>query len=299
MAFTSDSVRVLLAVLDHGSFSAAARALGRVPSAVSMAISQLEAELDFALFVRNGRETQPTAAARALENQARQMARQLAQLRTHALQLHQGLEKRLAIAIAPELLSAAWNAPLATLAEAFPALEVEVRSAPQAEALALLHAGQVQLAIVFERPAMDEREEFQELSSETLVAVIAPRHPILQACRGVLCSDDLASLRQIVVASHSAASAAPRVLLSRQHWLTDSHLATLSLVQAGLGWAYLPQALVRPLVADGSLQLIAFENMSNQLNLWVDVVWSKDHPMGIGAQRYLALLSQSAGSLHR
>ena len=46
MAFNSDNVQVFLTVLDHGSFSAAARALSRVPSAVSMTIAHLEAELD-------------------------------------------------------------------------------------------------------------------------------------------------------------------------------------------------------------------------------------------------------------
>ena len=45
MAFSSDNVEVFLAVVDHGSFSAAARALHKVPSAVSMAIAQLEAEV--------------------------------------------------------------------------------------------------------------------------------------------------------------------------------------------------------------------------------------------------------------
>ena len=65
MAFTSETVRIFLSVLDHGSFSAAARALGRVPSAVSMAIAGLEAELDLALFDRAGREPVPTAAATA------------------------------------------------------------------------------------------------------------------------------------------------------------------------------------------------------------------------------------------
>ena len=52
MAFSSDNVRVFLAVLDAGSFSAAARQLGRVPSAVSMAIAHLEAELDVPLVDR-------------------------------------------------------------------------------------------------------------------------------------------------------------------------------------------------------------------------------------------------------
>lgn len=296
MTLSSETLRLVLAVIDHGSFSAAARALNRVPSAVSMMIGQVEAELDLQLFERSGREARPTAAARALEVQARQITHQLAQLNAHALQLHQGLESRLTLAVAPELLSAAWSAPLAELAQAYPTLEVEIRSAPQADALAMLHAGRVQLAIVFERLAMDEREDFDELASETLVAVIAPSHPILKACNGRLCADDLALLRQILVASHSADSAAPRVLLSRQYWLTDSHLATLSLVQAGLGWAYLPQSLIRPLVASGALEVICFEHMSNQLRLWVDAVWSRERPLGLGAQRYLALLRQS--SLH-
>ena len=50
MAFSSDSVQVFLAVLDHGSFSAAARALGRVPSAVSMALGHLVDRADPALY---------------------------------------------------------------------------------------------------------------------------------------------------------------------------------------------------------------------------------------------------------
>ena len=76
MAFSSDNIAIFLAVLDHGSFSAAARALGRVPSAVSMAIAQLEAELDLQLFERSSRAARPTASARALEAEARQMAGQ-------------------------------------------------------------------------------------------------------------------------------------------------------------------------------------------------------------------------------
>ena len=152
MAFSSDNVLLFLAVLDHGSFSAAARALRRVPSAVSMAIAHLEAELGLPLFERSGREPRPTAAARALEPQARQLALQLRELDAHALALTQGLEKRLTLAIAPELLSARWTAPLALLAAEHPLLDVEVLVAPQADALAMLHTGRAQLALVFGRP---------------------------------------------------------------------------------------------------------------------------------------------------
>ncbi len=180
MTFSSDNVLLFLAVLDHGSFSAAARSLRRVPSAVSMAIAHLEAELDLQLFDRSGREPQPTAAARALEPQARQLALQLRELQAHALALTQGLENRLTLAIAPELLSARWTAPLAQLAAEHPLLDVEVLVTPQADALAMLHTGRAQLALVFERPRLDGREGFREVGNETLVAVVAPGHALLQ-----------------------------------------------------------------------------------------------------------------------
>jgi DNA-binding transcriptional LysR family regulator len=293
MAFSSDNVRVFLAVLDSGSFSAAARQLGRVPSAVSMVIAQLEAELDLQLFDRRTREPRPTDVARALEPQARQLASQLRQLQAHAQGLHQGLERQLTIAIAPELLSAPWSQPLAVLASEFPSLIVEVLSAPQADALRMLHAGDAHLALVFERPGTDEREGFQELGQEILVAVISPDHPAGQAREGKLQLNDLIDIRQIAVVGRDTQGRDPRLLLARHIWRTDSHLATLSLVQAGLGWAYLPRSLVEPLVAAGSLMEIRFGNISNELRVWVDVVWHTERAMGLGAKRFIELMRQA------
>ncbi|GAB2844792.1 LysR family transcriptional regulator [Pseudoduganella ginsengisoli] len=289
MAFTSDNVAVFLAVLDHGSFSAAARALGKVPSAVSMAIAQLEAELDLPLFDRIGREPRPTNAARSLEPRARQLASQLRQLDAHALALHAGLERRLTIAIAPDLMAAPWSAPLAVLADEYPALEVDVLTVPQADALRMLHAGDVHLALVYERERVDEREAFEEVASELLVVALAAGHP--QAAAGVLRLEDLLDMRQIVVASRDG-SRDPRYVISRQVWRTDSQQATLSLVQAGLGWAYLPRALVQPLMAAGTLVEIDFDNISNKLRLWVDMVWSRERPLGLGARRYIELMRE-------
>lgn len=291
MAFNSDSVGVFLAVLDHGSFSAAARALGRVPSAVSMAVANLEAELDLPLFERIGREPRPNAAARALEPQARQLAQQLRQLQAHALSLHQGLESRLVLAVAPELLATHWSHALAVLASEHPGLAVEVLVAPQADALRLLHQGSAQLALVFERPSLDGREDFQEVGSETLVAVMSCSHPLLVEGPRALRSEHVMQTRQIVVAGRDQAVSDPRFVLARQHWRTDNHQAALSLVLAGLGWAYLPRAFVAPQVAAGTLVEVAFENLSNDLTLWVDLVWSRERPLGLGARRLVELIA--------
>ncbi|MEP6723672.1 MAG: LysR family transcriptional regulator [Variovorax sp.] len=293
MAFSSDTVEVFLAVIDRGSFSAAARSLGRVPSAVSMTIAHLEAELALPLFDRSGREPRPTAAARSLEPQARLLAAQLKALQVQALGLTQGLENHLTLAIAPELLSAPWSAPLAALAQEHPLLEVEVLAAPQADALEMLHTGRAQLALVFERPSIDGREGFQEVASELLVAVIAPNHPVFVAAGRRLREQHLTNTRQVVVAGRDLASSDPRLVFARHIWRSDNAQAALSLIKAGVGWGWLPRSFVQPHVAAGELVEIEFENLSNGLDLWVDVVWSKERPLGLGAQRFIQLIQRA------
>src|SRR6476661_10512161 len=52
---TLEQLRTLRAVAEAGSFSAAARKLGRVQAAVSQSIDRLEAQLGLRLFDRTGR----------------------------------------------------------------------------------------------------------------------------------------------------------------------------------------------------------------------------------------------------
>ncbi|MEG2900089.1 MAG: LysR family transcriptional regulator, partial [Massilia sp.] len=172
MAFDLDNVRAFLAAIDHGSFSAAARALGRVPSAVSMAIANLEAQLDVQLFDRTGRNPTPTAQALALLPQARLLAEGLQRLNVHALSLSRGLEASVTLALVPELQDTVpWSAALHALALEHPLLQVEVLTAPQADALAMVRSGRADLALVFERYGAAPYQAFQEVAEERLVAV--------------------------------------------------------------------------------------------------------------------------------
>lgn len=289
MAFDLDNLRTFLCAVDEGSFSAAARKLRRVPSAVSTTISNLEAELGLILFDRAGREPRPTAAALALLPQARLMLSQFHRLNRHALTLTQGLETALSIAVVPELLATApWTAALQSVSEAFPLLPVEVLAAPQADALAMAQSGRVQLALVFERYSLSAHENFQEIGRETLVAVAAPTHPMLAAMpAGGIGDADLLAHRQIVVAGRDSDQVDKRVALSELQWRTDNPVAALLLVEAGLGWAWLPSGFVRASVEAGKTVQIPSENFTNVLNFFVDVVWGKDQALGLAAQHLL------------
>lgn len=300
VVFNSETIGIFLAVLDRGSFSAAARQLGRVPSAISMAIANLEAELALELFDRSGREPKPTAVARALEPQARLLMNQLQQLNTQALELSQGLETRLTLVIAPELQTAPWVEPLRTLAQEHPLLDIQVITAPQIDALQLLHNGSAQLALVFERPATDGRENFQEVGQETLVAVIARTHPLMQqvSAEGNLNDSQLRPVRQILVSSRN--SDIPRsesninsfCTISEHYWRVDNPEVALQLVIAELGWAWLPRTLVQPWINGRMVLELPLENLTNGEELWIDLVWSRERPLGLGAQRFVALMAE-------
>ena len=173
------------------------------------------------------------------------------------------------------------------------------------DALAMLHTGRAQLALAFERPSLDGREGFQEVATETLLAVIAPSHPIMQQAyqektaphaTPQLREHHLTNTRQIVVASRDWSLNDERLVYARDVWRTDNHAAALSMITVGIGWGWLPHKLVTPQLDAGTLVTMEFANLSNGAQLYVDVVWSKEHPMGLAAQRFVALVQASARS---
>jgi predicted transcriptional regulator len=63
---TLDQLRVLVAVAETGSFSAAARRLGRVQSAISQTVQSLESDLGIAVFERAGKTPKLSDAGRVI-----------------------------------------------------------------------------------------------------------------------------------------------------------------------------------------------------------------------------------------
>jgi DNA-binding transcriptional LysR family regulator len=93
---TLDQLRVLVAVLETGSFAAAARKLNRATSVISYTIANLEAQLGLRLFDREGtRRRQLTEAGRMIVGEARLVASGIDSLRAKTRGLLQGLESEL------------------------------------------------------------------------------------------------------------------------------------------------------------------------------------------------------------
>ncbi|MDI2591530.1 LysR family transcriptional regulator [Pseudomonas sp. 681] len=289
MNFNSDSIELFLAVIERGSFSAAARALGKVPSAVSMGIANLEAELGYLLFDRSHREPVPTAMANALVPHARLIAGQLKQLQVHALELSLGLESKLSIGVVADIHKGRLMAAIKAIAERHPLLEIEVLSAPQDDVLALLHSGRVNVCLAFAGLSMNALERFQFVGSERIIATLAADSPLLQGQDVFL--EDLVHVRQIFVASRDLPISDTRPLVAESCWRTDTLSAALEMVEAGLGWGNFPLSVVQPLLDAGRLKRLSFRNIDNGLVLPVHAVWLKSQPLQKGALALVKLMS--------
>ncbi|CDG82529.1 LysR family transcriptional regulator [Janthinobacterium agaricidamnosum] len=293
MKFSSNNIELFLAVVDCGSFSAAARKLNRAPSAVSMALANIEAELGIALFDRGQREALPTPAALALIPHARLISGQLRQLHLHAIELSQGLESRVSLAIATEVEKRHFLAAIKALALRYPLLDIEVLSGPQDEVLDLLHRGRVSACLAFGGLQINNEEQFHLVGAESLVATMSPRHPALGGAGQAVYIEDLVQVRQIVVASRDLPLADARTLVGQASWRTDSLGMAIDMVEAGLGWANLPLSVIRPLLEDGRLRRIEFKNTRNGLFCPVHIVWMHNAPLGKAAREFVQLLSQA------
>ncbi|WP_095145299.1 MULTISPECIES: LysR family transcriptional regulator [unclassified Pseudomonas] len=294
MSFSSDSIELFLAVIERGSFSAAARALGKVPSAVSMGIANLEAELGYPLFDRRHREPVPTAMATSLVPHARLAAEQLKQLRVHAIELSLGLESKLSIGVVADIDKTRLLAAIKHIAERYPLLDIELLSAPQDDVLQLLHSGRVNVCLAFAGLSVNVLERFQFVGTEQMIATISPVNTAFQALGEAPYLEDLVPVRQIIVASRDLPISETRPLLGESHWRTDTLEMALEMVEAGIGWGNFPLSVVEPLLASGRLKRLGFRNIENGLVLPVHAVWLKSQPLQKGALAFVELMAGQA-----
>ncbi|SEC85309.1 LysR family transcriptional regulator [Streptomyces melanosporofaciens] len=145
-----------VAVVEEGGFSAAARRLHVSQPALSQTVSALERELRVKLLVRSSTGVRPTDAGAALLGEARAMlARRDQALRTMARYTGGG-GGVLRIGIPLEFPSRLLGPALTELAEACPDTRVQARHLSTSEQLAALHAGELELGLLRERPTGQE-----------------------------------------------------------------------------------------------------------------------------------------------
>lgn len=278
MNINQEQLIIFKTVIETGSFSAAARKLGKVPSAISMSIANLEIDLNLKLFERIGREPKATIQAQQLYEKTNYLLVKMSQWKQHAHALSEGLESSLDIVVVSELIHSQWIQYISVLKKQFPMLQINIFSAPQEDAMNMLMNGSVQFALMFEREILDHREEFIEILKESLVPIVSKQHHFAQ--KESISIEDLRQEKQIVVTSRDR-NIKPELLFSEQYWRTDHYQLALSLIQQQLGWGLMPLEVLKN---QNLFKILYIEEFTAKFDYFVDLVWSKENSLGLASQ---------------
>lgn len=258
-SLTLDQLRVLVAIADSGSFSAAGRGLGRAQSAISQAVATLEATQGVRLFDRDTYRPRLTDPGRVLVEQARLVLGSAARFEAVAAGARAGLEAELALAIDPLVPSAPLIASLQALSEAFPALPVSFSTEGLGGSLRRLRAGSASLSICLLLPTVPDDIAAHPLLRIAMRPVVAPDHPLARLDRPAT-TDDLEPHVQLVLSDPVEPDGPNYGLTSARLWRFADLARRLDFLHAGFGWCRMPEHLVAPSLADGRLVPLLVES---------------------------------------
>lgn len=243
-ALTLDQLRLFLAVVDAGGFSAAARSLKRAQSAVSYGVANLERQLGTSLFERSGRKPKLTQAGDELAAEARAVCSQVDRLRARAHDIAHGVEPRLAIAVDHMFPLPALVHALREFSDRYPTVSLTLHTEALGAVAELVAGGVCSLGIGAEVPKWPGGLERRPLARVTMLHVAARTHPLARR-RGPLSGQMVREQVQIVLADRSLLSQDYEIgIYSERRWRVLDLTAKHALLRAGLGWGGMPMHVV-------------------------------------------------------
>jgi len=249
-------LKVLVAVARHGSVTAAARALNYAQPSVSHHIARLEAETGTQLLERVGRGIRLTEAGRLLAERAEEIIGRLDSAEAE-LAAHVGLrEGRVRLAAFPSALGTLVPAAAVRLAAETPGMDFMLTEAEPPEALRMLRAGYVDVAVVFLHYQQDLDGAPPEPADEGTRGVLLLDEPVhLVTAANANTTEPAADLTAYAESRWIAGCERCRSYLVRQcgaagftpkiSFTTDDYVAVQALVAAGLGVTTLPELCLR------------------------------------------------------
>ena len=272
---TPDALAMMDVIARTGSFAAAARELGKVPSSLTYGVRQLEDALDVLLFDRRSRQARLTAAGEELLNEGRRLLEQMDAVAHRVKRVATGWETQLSVAVdgvlsrvtmfelceafyaldpQPAAPRASERAPMpATLGS--PGTRLRLRTEVMSGTWEALTSGQADLAIgVGPDRTPSAGIQIKELGAMEFVFAVAPHHP-LAACGAPISDTEMMRHRAVAVAD-SAQRLTPLTvnLLPGQDVLTVSSMQLKIEAQLRcMGCGFVPEPLAREHISAGRL----------------------------------------------
>ncbi len=287
------------AVMSVGSFTGAARLLSRSQPAITRLVQELEAEIGYALFTRNGPRVTPTEQGFLLFEDAERALAGLRRIHERAAEIARG-------DVQPLLLAATSALSVGLLPEALQRVQAQTGAAPvqlrTASPEQVVHAvltGAVQLG-ASSLPLEHRGLQVHWIAQLACVAVL-PQHDPLAACakvplaalaqRRLITMSNPFRLRHRLDAVLTESGRAP----GRHEALieTNSSINAQALVRAGLG-----VAVLEPLTAHGApLEGVVVRPLDVDIPFFFGVITPQSRPLSAPVRALADALLQAAAAL--
>lgn len=243
-------VRHFLAVLDAGSFGAAAESLGLTQQAVSKSILRLEASLGVRLFERDGRRIRPTSYGELMLPHARTIVAEVDRFRVDLTDVLGGRYGRLRIGVGPSAAADVVAKAVKLLVTNRPGARLTVLGGTYETMVQDLLLGRLDVVVSIRQFERNDPLIREELMGEVNYVVVAgANHPL--AAKEQLALAELSGARWLVGANIGvvekdieASFRAAGVARPRGEIETTSVLFTLAMLDAGIHLAILPEMMV-------------------------------------------------------
>jgi DNA-binding transcriptional LysR family regulator len=257
---TIEQLRTLRAVVEAGSFSAAARKLGRVQAAVSQSIDRLEAQLGLRLFDRSGRVPRLTQHGEAVAAAAARVEGDVEALDELVASLKRGAETTLRIVVDVMFPTDSLVAFAKEFGALHPSIELVLFTEVLSAVTAHVREKRSTWGIAIEDADMKDLER-RAIADVRLVPVAAPAHALGQR-DGPIDVAGLADAVQIVLGEHrheAERGSDDHGVLSPRRWRVVDLATKHALIANGLGWGHMPEHVVRDDLRAGRLVALKLE----------------------------------------
>jgi DNA-binding transcriptional LysR family regulator len=299
---TPDALSMLQAVSQAGSFAAAARELGLVPSAVTYRIRQIEDALDVLLFDRSSRQAKLTDAGAELLREGARLLLEIDAVANRVQRVATGWESQLSIAVDTVIAQPTMMELAHAFFELAPTTRLRLCDEVLGGTLEALTSGKTDLAIgVPHEPGTTAGIHSAPLGDVLFVFAVAPHHPLAKA-KEPISDEERMKHRAIAVAdSVQQGPAATYGLLAGQDVLTVGTMrAKLDAQLRGLGAGFVPEPMAKPYIEQGTL--VVKDVARSTRNVRLSYAWRTSASPGRALQWWLKQLESPAtrrALLHR
>ena len=291
---TPESLVMVDTIARTGSFAAAARELGKVPSALTYSVRQLEEALDVLLFDRSSRQAQFTPAGLELLSEGRRLLDQMDAVAHRVRRVATGWEAELTVAV-DGVLS---QVTVFELCEAFfalcdrsntPGTRLRLRTEVLAGTWEALSSGQADLAVgvvTNMHTSPPPGVQVAVLGHMDFVFAVAPHHPLAQVEAPL---GDADSARQVSPITVNLLPGQDVLTVSSMQAKVEAHVRCM-------GCGFLPEPVARRHIEAGRLVVKQVQRPRSKAEF--GYAWrahsNHDASLGLGLQWWLQQLSHQS-----